>query len=474
MHDEIKKTLDQVKKAWTQPGSAATGLQVYDLDAPSKKLFPVLSPLRNTLPRVGGGRSVSAHWRAVTALNTATITPGVSEGNRNAVVTTTTSDYSATFKGLGLEDTVTFESQYAGMGFEDIRALSRKNLLSALMIEEERVILGGNGTNGIALGIPATPTGALVAGGSMTAQANVCYVVALTLEAYRQSSVAGGVVTTLARTNADGSSDTVNLGSSDHSAESAGVTTAGGNLSVTWSVTAIRGAVAYAWYTGLTGQANCTLAAITTANKFEQTADAAGTQAATAITADRSKDALVFDGILTQVSKSGSNGYWLSKDNATLTADGKGGIDEFNTLLQDRWENYKLVPDDIWVSAQQAKDISDKIMSGGLYSINVSSGEGSLRAGGRVTSYLCPITGKVLQIHVHPYMPNGTILFTSRGIPYPLNGVPAVWQIKFRRNYHSMEWPLKTRKYEMGVYLDEVLQGFFPPANGVICNIKAG
>ena len=43
-----------------------------------------------------------------------------------------------------------------------------------------------------------------------------------------------------------------------------------------------------------------------------------------------------------------------------------------------------------------------------------------------------------------------------------------------RREYHQIEWPLRSRKYEYGVYVDEVLQHFFPPALGVISNITAG
>ena len=37
-----------------------------------------------------------------------------------------------------------------------------------------------------------------------------------------------------------------------------------------------------------------------------------------------------------------------------------------------------------------------------------------------------------------------------------------------------MEWPLRSRRYEYGVYTDQVLQVYFPPANAVLTNIARG
>jgi hypothetical protein len=71
-------------------------------------------------------------------------------------------------------------------------------------------------------------------------------------------------------------------------------------------------------------------------------------------------------------------------------------------------------------------------------------------------------------------MPPGTILFTTNRLPYPLSNVTNVMQIRTRRDYYQIEWPIRTRKYEYGVYADEVLQHFFPPSSGIITNIADG
>src|SRR5213076_229072 len=58
------------KSTFTQSGSATTGLTFYDLEAGAKFLYPVLTPLRNEIPRVSGKGGIQANWKAVTGINT--------------------------------------------------------------------------------------------------------------------------------------------------------------------------------------------------------------------------------------------------------------------------------------------------------------------------------------------------------------------------------------------------------------------
>ena len=183
--------LNSLNKAITQ----ATGLVWYDLQAPAKNMVPVITPLRNRIARVGGGGGTATNWKAVTGINTSNLRGFVPEGKRNGAVATTVTPKSASYKTLGLEDTVTFEAEMAAQNFEDIRATTAQRLLWALMIEEELAILGGN--NSVALGTPATPVGVRGAsGGSIPASGGTykARVVALTLFGYLASSLANGVV----------------------------------------------------------------------------------------------------------------------------------------------------------------------------------------------------------------------------------------------------------------------------------------
>ena len=487
--DALMKTLSEapvltaenselIKSTFSQSGSATTGLTFYDLEAGAKFLYPVLTPLRNEIPRVTGRGGIQANWKAITGINTSGIRVGVSGGNRGAVMAITTQDYAASYKGIGIEDNVDFEAQYAGRGFDDIRAIAAKVGLQALMLGEELLLLGGNGT--VPLGTTPTPSlTASTTGGTMTATTKHVVCVALTLEGFVNSSIAAGIPTSVTRTNADGSVDTFGGGSAQKSA-SASVATSGTTGSITATVAAVRGAVAYAWYWGASATA-ATLGAITTVNRVVMTTDAGtGTQTASNTdlpAADHSTNNLVFDGLLTQAMKSGSNAYFRSLDGAALTADGAGGIVEIDTALKSFWDNYRLTPDTIWVSSDLALQISQKILQGnanGAYRIVVNMEQGMMVGGVMVATYLNRFSmngANVLKVRIHPNMPAGMMFFSSTTLPYPVSGVGNVMQVRTRQEYYQIEWPLRTRKYEYGVYADEVLQHYFPPSMGVIANI---
>jgi hypothetical protein len=464
------------KSTFAQSSTATSGLTFYDLEAGAKFLYPVLTPLRNEIPRVSGRGGIQANWRAVTGINTSQISIGVSGGNRGAVMAVSTEDYTAAYKGIGIEDNVDFEAQYAGQNFDDIRAIAAKVGLEALMLGEELLLLGGNGT--VALGTTPTPSlTASTTGGTMTATTKYVLCVALTLEGYLNSSVAGGIPTEVTRTNADGSTDTYGGGSAQKSA-SANVATSGTTGSIDATVTAVRGAVAYAWFWGASAAA-ATLGAITTVNEYTMTTNAgSGTQAASSLpSADNSRNNLVFDGLITQAMKSGSNAYYESLDGASITADGAGGIVEIDAALKSFWDNYKLTPETIWISSDLALTIGQKIMAGnanGAFRIVVNMEQGMIAGGIMVATYLNRFSmngANILKVRIHPNMPGGMILFTSNRLPYPVSGVGNVMQVRTRQEYYQIEWPLRTRKYEYGVYADEVLQHYFPPSMGVICNI---
>lgn len=478
---------DAILKSWTQSGSAVSGLTMYDLDAPAKLLYPVLTPLRNMIPRDFSGMGIQANWRAVTGINIAQVSGGVSQGQRGGMIATSTQDYSASFKGIGLEDDVTFEADYAAKGFDDVKARAVQGLLSSLMIQEERIILGGN--SGFALGTTPTPTlVASASGGALATQTLSVIVVALTLDGFNTSIVgAGGVQGEIARTNTDGSVSTYGGGSALKSV-AATVAVTGGTGSVTASVAHVRGAVGYAWFIGPAGAER--IAAITGINSAQFTALAAGAnQLASAIVngaADNSRNNLVFDGFLTMCANPALGSYHAVQPTGVagvgtpLTADGNGGIVEIDLALKWWWDNYRLTPDTIWVNSQEMNNIGKKILTA-----NSSAGQrivfqqqqGMIAGGIMVAEYLNkfgmngPTT---IPVKLHPNLPAGTILLTSSKLPYSLSGVQDVFRIKGRRDYHQMEWPLRTRKYEYGIYADEVLQHFFPPSMGVITNIANG
>jgi len=475
---ELLKGIDLAKATF----QTSTGLVNYDLTGPAKKLYPVLSPLRNSLPRVMGNGDTATRWKAITAINTANLSPGVAEGKRGGRISVSEQDFTAAYAGLGLEGDVTFEALYASDGFDDARARTVESVLRAVMIAEERVILNGNAS--LALGTPAAPVATLAAGGAITVQAgNLVYVVALTPEGFLNAGIAAGVPKSVARTNIDGTSDSYGGGSSNVSAASNSITTTSGNQTINASVTAIPGAAAYAWFLG-TSAANAVLAAITTVNKVTLAANGAGTQTASQITGDNSRNALLFDGFLSQiVSNFNSSGtaYYKSLDGGFLTSDGASGIAEIDAALKAQWDANRLSPTKIWVSSQEAANINKKVLASTgvpLFRINLDvEGKPAVVGGSMVAGYFnkfAPGGGQVIPMEIHPYLTAGSLLMQTERLPYPLSNVNNVAQIKCRRDYHQVDWPIVSRVYQFGVYVDEVLQVFAPFSFCLLQNIGNG
>lgn len=474
--------LASVHKAVTQ----STGLVYYDLQAPAKQLFPVITPLRNRIPRVTGNGGTATNWKAVTAINTNSLRGGVPEGKRNGLVAATVVDRSSAYKTLGLEDAVTFEAERAAVGFEDVRATTAQRLMWATMIEEELCLLGGN--YDVQLGTPTAPTVATDAtGGTIAAGTYNVIVVALSLFGYLASSLTGGVVGQVSVTTADGDSFTYGGGSSQKSsATSTGAITGSQNVIRAYTPV-VTGAVAYAWFVGTAGSEK--LEAITTLNSVKLTSLAGTGQAATAITADYSTHAYVYNGILYTAWKSGSNAYIANLATGTegtgtpLTSDSAGGIVELDTMLQSLWDNYRLSPTTIYVSAQELKNISKKVLasSGAQYQFAIQNPSEAMRrvigGGAYITAYLNKFAmngGALIDFALHPNMPPGTLMACTEVLPYPINNVPNVMEVRYRQDYYQIEWPLRKRQYETGVYVDSAFAHYFPPSVGIITNIGNG
>jgi hypothetical protein len=489
-------TLDLVKGALRTPDdritktiSTGTGLVAFDLQAPAKNLYPLVTPIRNWIPRVGGGTGTATNWRQVTALTGSGFDSmgWVPEGQRSGQMSYSTASKSAAYVTIGEEDAATYEAISAGRHFEDIQARMTFRLLQKLMLKEEMAILGGNAS--LQLGIPTTPVASASGSGATLPSATYSViVVALTLEGYQNSSLTAGVATTKTITGADGKTFVLAGGSSNKSANTTQAVTLGQTLFA--SVTALQGAVAYAWYVGTAGSE--TLQAITTINSASFAGPlTGGQQAVSAITADNSANpSYAYDGLLTTALKAGSNAYVNTMATGTagtgtpLTASGRGSVVEIDTMFQQMWNLYQVSPTVLYVNVQELKNITNKVLSnasGPLLRYEVT-GDGNaydLAAAGAVSFYFNPFTlngGLRIPIRIHPRVPAGTIIGWAENLPiqYQSNEVPNVAEIKARQDYYQIDWPVVTRQRQVGVYAEEVLAIYAPFAMGVITNIGNG
>jgi hypothetical protein len=512
MSDLTNQTLDLIKQAQLRGNdqiqksiTTANNLAAYDLQAPAKNLYPVQTPIRNTLPRTTG-IGTATNWRVIrNILGSGLDGMGwVPEGQRSGRMSYQTQTLSASFKTLGEEDQASYESINAGRGFEDIRARMTMRLLQKLMLKEESAIIGGN--NSVPLGTANTPVPSVGAsGGTVAAATYYVAVVALTYEGYRNSSVSStGVPTTATITGADGSTYTLSGGGSAISAISAGqAVTLGQTLRAYASPT--NGAIAYAWYVGTTSAyGSLYLQAITTINSVEITAPIVTTSrqlaSATGLSTDNSMNNLAFDGLLYQAfnpnaptytpptTSNAGGGYIKTLATGTagtgtpLTSSGRGSVEEIDDMLVTMWNNNQLSPTVIYCNAQEVRNISNKVLTGASgapmvrYNVGENASSMQLAASPFVDTYFNPITKQPLRIEVHPNVPPGTILAWADDLPaqYQSSEVPNVAEIRARQDYYQIDWPVTSRQQAVGVYCEEVLVCYAPFAIGVINNIANG
>lgn len=463
---------------FSQSTSATTGLTEYDLEPVAKELYPVLTPLLKSIPRVSGKGGIQANWKTIRSISGSAVSPGVAEGMRGGLINVTTGDYFAAYRTLGQESSATFEAEESAEGFDDVLARAVHSLLQSKMLAEEAVLLGSNSTH--ALGISPTPT--LVAnasGGVIGASASV-YVgcVGLTYDGYAASSatMVPGLVT---RTNSDGTTTQYNAGAAQGSAVSNITVSAGTTNSVTASVVPMQGAYAYAWFVGTAG--NQYLYAITTIAQVSITNVPTSGQLFSTMNADYSQNSLVHDGLLGFIGNPANGSYWAAASNGLgLTADGSGGIVEFDTALKYFWDTYRLSPDEILVSSQELTWIRKKILAGqtsansSRFMFNVQPGQ--IVGGGMARGYLNPyvMSGSAPEITLtlHPNMPPGTVMFITHKLPYPLANISNLMNVRTRRDNYQIAWPRFNRQYQYGVYSSQVLQHYFMQSLGAITNLS--
>jgi hypothetical protein len=486
-------TLGLMKDSLAKTVTVSTGLTAYDLQAPAKNLYPTITPLRNSIPRVARlNPGDAARWRTINSI----IGSGydamgwVPEGQRSASMNYQAVLVTAPYLTIGEEDTVTFEAEAAAQGFEDIDATATLRILQKTMLKEEHALVGGN--TSLALGTPGTPTlSASGTGATLPAATYSVIVVGLTFEGYSNSSLSGGVATTKTITGNDGNTYTLSGGSSMRSANVTQAVTLGQTLYAAAPI--VNGAVAYAWFVGPVGSE--TLQQITTINSAAFSAQlTSGQQAATLITADNSRNqTLAFDGLLTVGFNPVNSAYVQALASGTagtgsfMTPSGRGSVVEIDNMLQEMWNNYRLSPTVIYVNAQEQKNITNKCLtnaSGPLLHYNVAADVDNSRpygvsASGVVRWYYNPFSvdgGFDIPLKVHPDLPPGTILAYCERLPvwYQSNQTPNVAEVMTRRDYYRIDWPIVTRAREFGVYAEETLAVYAPFGVGILTNIGNG
>ena len=478
-----RTAMGDINKEITLTTPLTSSFAAFDLEAPAKLLTPRPTPLRNRIPRKKGVGTSHRIKRILGYTGTGTggqgqIWPGINETTQNNFapgaanplylergpqISYTADDLVLPYNSYSLSDQVSFDANFSGLGYEDLRQLSSTSTLYATMLMEERMMLMARGTaSGYsgALSAPVVTVASPVAGAGQTALAANTYYVYVTADAGISANGFGeSIVSTV---------DSVTVASGDV-------------IEITYP--AVTGALGYNIYVGTTtGTANCTYqgtAQGTTAyingagatglapNNFAYTTTGA---AASRANADTSAYATGYDGILPTVL--GPNSGYNNAINAAFSTSNPGS--EFQTVFAGLYESVKADPDIVLLNGNDRKQLSDAIKSGSTanYRLVINDpGEGGTTYGSIVTGLQNEVTGKAVDLMVHPWLNQGVAPVLSWTLPIPDTQVSDVWSNFLVQDYMGIQWPVTQFTYDFSTYFRGTFMCQAPAWNGAVSGI---
>ena len=469
--------MQDIQKDISLTSPLSTSFAAFDLEAPAKLLTPRPTPLRNKIARKKGVGTSHRVKRITGYTGTGTggqgqIWPGITETTTTAFgsinyergpkISYTADDLILPYNSYSLSDSVSFDANFSGMGYQDLRQLSSTSTLYATMLMEERMMLMGRGTATGYAGALSAPTVTLTKPSAATGQvalADATYYVYVTADAGISSTGFGeSIVSTVAST-----------------------TTSSQVLKIV--VADVTGALGYNVYVGTTtGTANAKYQGTFKSNTAYVVGSGSVVAGDTIVystsssilasraNADTSAYATGYDGILPTVL--GANSGALNDINTTFSTSNPGV--EYQTVFSTLYDNVKADPDEIFLNGADRKQLSDAIKNGSTanYRLNLSQTDTGDYVGGAVIGGLHnEITGKLVPLTVHPWLPQGVSPVLSYTLPIPDTEVSDVWANFMVQDYMGIQWPVTQFAYEFSTYFRGTFFCTAPAWNGAVSGI---
>ena len=473
-----------INKEITLTNPLGTSFAAFDLEAPAKMLTPRPTPLRNKIPRkkgvgtsrrvkritayTGTGTGVGNLWPGITETTQNNFAPGGAtpfQLERGPQISYQADDLVIPYNSYSLSDQVSFDANFSGMGYQDLRQLSSTSTLYATMLMEERMFLYARGTASAFSGALAAPTGIVASSPA-----------AIT----GQTALASGVYYIYITANAGISGS--GFGESIVSSVASETIASGDVLSLTW--TAVSGAIGYNIYVGTaTGTANCKYVGTAQGNSAVIQGAAATNlsgdnfafsttgAAASRANADTSAYATGYDGILPTVL--GANSGFNNNIDGALFSTSNPGV-EYQKVFYELYNNVKADPDEILINGADRKQLSDAIKNGSTANYRLTLAQtdtGNYVGGATIGGLNNEITGKLVPITVHPWLQQGVSPVLSYTLPIPDTEVSDVWAAVNVQDYMGIQWPVVQFTYDFSTYYRGTFFCYAPAWNGAVSGI---
>ena len=475
-----RMAMQDIQKDITLTSPLSTSFAAFDLEAPSKLLTPRPTPLRNKLPRKKGVGTSHRVKRILGYTGTGTggignTWPGITESTTTAFgsinyergpkISYSADDLILPYNSYSLSDSVSFDANFSGMGYQDLRQLSSTSTLYATMLMEERMLLMARGTASGYSGALSAPTFTLaspVASASQTALATNTYYVNVTADAGISGSGFGESILGTEASTAVASGDVLTIAVS---------TAVSGALGYNIYVGTATGAANLKYQGTLKGTGTFTIQGAAATNLTGNNAAFTTTGAAASrASADTSAYATGYDGILPTVL--GSNSGYNNSINGNFSTSNPGV--EYQNVFSRLYDAVKADPDEIYLNGADRKQLSDAIKNGSTanYRINLAQTDtGDYVGGATIGGLHNEITGKLVPLTVHPWLPQGVSPVVSYTLPIPDTEVSDVWSNFMVQDYMGIQWPVTQFAYEFSTYFRGTFFCTAPAWNGAVSGI---
>ena len=475
--------MQDIQKDITLTSPLSTSFAAFDLEAPAKMLTPRPTPLRNRIPRKKGVGTSHRQKQILGYTGTGTggvgnIFPGITQSTttnfgsiayeRGPKISYAAQDLILPYNSYSLSDSVTFDANFSGLGYQDLRQLSSTSTLYATMLMEERMMLMARGTASGYAGALAVPTFTKASPAAGTGQTGF---------------PAGDAGTYYIAVTADAGISANGFGESALSAVVSEAVASGDVLTVTVS-TPVAGALGYNIYVGiannaatltyqgtLKGTGTFTIQAFGTSNLVGNNVAYSTTGALSARAAtDTSAYATGYDGILATVL--GPNSGYNNAINSAFSTSNPGG--EFQTAFASMYQNVKADPDVVLLNGNDRKQLSDAIKSASNanYRLVINNpGTDGTTYGSIVTGLQNEVTGKAVDLMVHPWLNQGVAPILSFTLPIPDTEVSDVWANYMVQDYMGIQWPVTQFSYDFSTYFRGTFFCSAPAWNGAVSGI---
>lgn len=403
-----------------------------------------------------------------------TINPGIAE-NANVTIPTGQSyvrgpainyagdDIAITYVTNSLSDYVSWQAEFQGQGFDDLRSQSATALLYASMLAEERLLLYGRGTtaNGYVgpLGTAASVTLAAVSAsvapsGSTSPSLNSTSWVVVAADAGDLQTSAGGL-------------------HQGPSTAAASVSVAAGQaIQVTVGVDVV-GALGYNLFVGSVSSGPFYYAGRTGSNVGYVKSQPSSGPTTTAGAADASALSVNYDGFFSNL---GASAGYTTRLNAPFSTTNPGV--EFQTAFASLYEQTAADPEEVWLNGFDRMQLSNAILnnaSNSAYRIfvgNDTSSMGGVTAGAVVSTLMNEVTGSSLALNVHKWIPQGNAWIRQKTLPIPYSNIQETSYVAAVQDYMAVNWPSLGFTYDSSSFWVSTLCHAAPIYSGLLQGIQ--